>query len=290
MSSCRQYFAVVAAVIMMYDYFLTLERGVEFIWPARLTPANTLYSFSTRAYAVGISTAEVILALRTWAIWGRNARFDLGLGVALVATWLPVLVLSHRFPRSLVCERRPPHAPLSPCSDPRIYAVSPAARVCFLTGGSVTAYIATYALFLASDTRYIGRCVASSRVACSFICARRTRAAEGGRCCSVVYGIVAEADGSHIQAETEIDNDGLHQRPARKPSGLWGLAPCTFLASRRRSHRLLHIISQSVCGRGDVELEHLPLVFALLSAAVARKWRYGPVTSSFVIYFEVIQT
>ena len=30
----------------MYDYFLTLEREVEFIWPARLTPAKVLFLFA----------------------------------------------------------------------------------------------------------------------------------------------------------------------------------------------------------------------------------------------------
>ena len=122
-----------------------------------------------------ITVRPVILALRTWAIWGRDACFGLGLGVALVAIWLPVLVLSHRFLRSLVCEWRPPYALLSPCSDPRIYAVSPAARGCFLTGGSVTTYVAIYALFLASDTRESARMIVF-----------RDSGSEGGRGASAV--------------------------------------------------------------------------------------------------------
>ena len=46
----------------MYDYFLTLEREVEFIWPARLAPAKALFLFAR--YTPFLDQIGVVIADR----------------------------------------------------------------------------------------------------------------------------------------------------------------------------------------------------------------------------------
>ncbi|ETW77580.1 hypothetical protein HETIRDRAFT_429746 [Heterobasidion irregulare TC 32-1] len=85
------------------------------------------------SYAIRICITEVILALRSWAIWGRDRHFGIGLRVLLAAIWVAVLGLVIKFQNTLI---------FSLATE----------QGCFLTGGSTVSYIAIYTLFLASNS------------------------------------------------------------------------------------------------------------------------------------------
>lgn len=170
---------VIAAVILVYDYMLTLEQEVKLLWPTKLTTAKVLflvarytpfldlvgvvityhlldspractvlYTYALWSYTVGICITEVILALRCWAVWGRDRRFGIGLGISLAMIWVAVLGLVIKFQNTLI---------FSPATE----------QGCFLTGGSRTAYVVLYALFLASDSLVLvltlAKCLKSMR-------------------------------------------------------------------------------------------------------------------------------
>ncbi|TCD64262.1 hypothetical protein EIP91_004301 [Steccherinum ochraceum] len=146
------YLDVASAALLVYDFILTFPAEVTLIWPSQWNLVRILF-FLTRYLAfvdmslvlfyqtktnvtvetckrtyfpagwlivIGISIAEIILVVRTWAIWGRSKRIGIALGVVSVVALTPVLVIEHLFLNSLTFAPYP----------------NPATPGCLLTGGS----------------------------------------------------------------------------------------------------------------------------------------------------------
>ncbi|PFH49731.1 hypothetical protein AMATHDRAFT_147024, partial [Amanita thiersii Skay4041] len=117
----------------IYDYILTLDLEVRFIWKSRWTYVRVLYhlvryipfitmtttlvtdceSFSyyklqntliTYIPVPGISTARSILTLRTWAVWYRNRYLGLALTIFFIGSWASSLVNMGLVQKSLKCK------------------------------------------------------------------------------------------------------------------------------------------------------------------------------------------
>ncbi|KAH7914868.1 hypothetical protein BJ138DRAFT_1142785 [Hygrophoropsis aurantiaca] len=105
------YTSVVGATILIYDYLLTLDLETVFIWPSRLSTIKVLYlltryfPFMDSAvtityhfipgiriptchaiflvnscfYVTGMGISEIILAVRTYAVWQRDRTVGIGL-------------------------------------------------------------------------------------------------------------------------------------------------------------------------------------------------------------------
>jgi len=69
-----------------------------------LNPRQCGIIFTTIGWGlgVGVGIAEVILAMRTWVIWGRNKNIAWGLGILLVALWVPLFFFLNEALTSLV--------------------------------------------------------------------------------------------------------------------------------------------------------------------------------------------
>jgi len=123
------YFVVVAMVVFVYDYLLTLSREVEYIWFRKLslvtclfylsrylpffdTIALSLYAFETNpmnkanyairiiqfsSYMIGIALAVVILVARTVALWGKATRLAAFLLTFTAAIFIPAFYLTGAF-------------------------------------------------------------------------------------------------------------------------------------------------------------------------------------------------
>lgn len=106
---------VASSALLVYDYMLTFSSEVEFVWKKSFTPVTlvfaitrylpfldnsfgNLYDFalhlpfsvcvlSTRiwlfSFMIGVCTAQIVLILRTVAIWGGNKRIVIFLGSLL---------------------------------------------------------------------------------------------------------------------------------------------------------------------------------------------------------------
>ncbi|KAL4253247.1 hypothetical protein ABKN59_004733 [Abortiporus biennis] len=134
---------VAAATILFYDCILTFNNEATLIWPTKLNLVKVLF-FLTRYMAfidvtlvlfyqlapgvsiatcqwaytasgwfiiAGIIVAEIILVVRTWAIWGRKNYVAIALGIATTVFIMPCLIIEDIFLRSIE---------FSPVLDPRI--------------------------------------------------------------------------------------------------------------------------------------------------------------------------
>ncbi|TCD65721.1 hypothetical protein EIP91_002297 [Steccherinum ochraceum] len=114
----KSYMRVAPAALLLYDYLLTLGSEMNVMWPSRMSPMKALYLYTRysafvdvtmavyyqlktdvpailckRIYSIaawliviGIIVAEVILMVRTWAIWNRSRRMAAVLiGISVVA-------------------------------------------------------------------------------------------------------------------------------------------------------------------------------------------------------------
>jgi len=127
------YFNVASAALLVFDYLLTFPREVSLIWPARWTLIKVLFlltrylpfidagilvygHFQQRPTAevcyqifkaaswlfyVGTALPEIILSLRTWAVWNRDWRLSIGLPVLFVLCWGPIIGVIVVFVKSL---------------------------------------------------------------------------------------------------------------------------------------------------------------------------------------------
>jgi len=127
------YFNVASAALLIYDYFLTFTREVTLIWPAqwnlmkvlflltRYLPfidawilvynhlqrhpnVETCYQIFKAAswlFYVGTALPEIILTLRTWAVWNRDWRLTIGLPILFVCCWGPIIGFIIVFVKSL---------------------------------------------------------------------------------------------------------------------------------------------------------------------------------------------
>ncbi|KAH7925259.1 hypothetical protein BV22DRAFT_1089416 [Leucogyrophana mollusca] len=153
-----EYFGAVGVAILLYDYLLTFDLEITYIWRSAWTPIKVLYlctryipfadtavmvlyrdflsgssdracytamGAATWMYAIGMSLAEIILLLRTWAIWGRNRWVGVGLIIHAAATFGGVAYSTNSYVSSTA---------FSPSPAPQI-------RGCFITNGSNILYI-----------------------------------------------------------------------------------------------------------------------------------------------------
>ncbi|KAK7682860.1 hypothetical protein QCA50_014246 [Cerrena zonata] len=146
------YTDVAAAALLVYDYLLTFNVEKSLIWPSRWNIMKVLflltrylpfvdvtlvlfYQLKTNIsvetcratyfpagwfIVLGIMVAEIILTIRTWAIWGRSKRIGIILGVSALVAIIPTLYIEKVFLDSLVFSPYP----------------SPATPGCLLTAGN----------------------------------------------------------------------------------------------------------------------------------------------------------
>ncbi|KAH7911377.1 hypothetical protein BJ138DRAFT_928553 [Hygrophoropsis aurantiaca] len=128
------YTTLVGTTILVYDYLLTYERERKYIWPApwsiikclylatrylpffdtlvvlirMVTPGlslNTCYVLAVMncyLYAVGMGMSELILMIRTWAVWERNRKVGIGLAVYFVLLTTPTWWITAQFANSFI--------------------------------------------------------------------------------------------------------------------------------------------------------------------------------------------
>ncbi|CAA7267799.1 unnamed protein product [Cyclocybe aegerita] len=115
-------FDLAGAVIFIYDYLLTLGMEVEYVWPGPWTTIKVVYfiqryipfidtmwialyinfgenlspglcqRLNTAGRAlmcVGLTTSEIILTFRVWAVWNRPKVLTIGLPILFVGCFLP---------------------------------------------------------------------------------------------------------------------------------------------------------------------------------------------------------
>lgn len=125
---------VAALALLVWDYFITLKSEVSLVWPSkwgavkflffltrylafvdvscilymRLKPFITVHE-CTNAFKVagwlmlvGIVTAEVILLIRTWAIWDRSRSVGIFLTVALSCCVIAVIYIEATYLNSVI--------------------------------------------------------------------------------------------------------------------------------------------------------------------------------------------
>jgi len=112
------YFTVASLCVFIYDWIITLPLEIKYVWPAPLSwgkalflltrylaiidtsviiprqlgnnlstgDCQLLYQWSTWSMVVGVAIADIILAMRTWAIWSRSRPW----GFALAFAWVSV--------------------------------------------------------------------------------------------------------------------------------------------------------------------------------------------------------
>jgi len=112
---------VASTALFFFDYFLTLHDEVVYVWRPRrrVTVGSTLFfvarypalvaailtllpssvvleDFTACLRIVVITTAEVILAFRTWAVWEKSRRMLIFLCCLTVAALIPVAVVAQK--------------------------------------------------------------------------------------------------------------------------------------------------------------------------------------------------
>ncbi|TFY65693.1 hypothetical protein EVG20_g5392 [Dentipellis fragilis] len=159
-----------ANALMVFDYFLTLPDEIELVWRSRwnivkvlfllnrytafwdmgisiysiLGPHLTsstcsgLYTSHGWLAAVGISTSEIILAFRTYALWRESKRIAYALGLVTVIGLIFVAFTLNKALHSVE------FIPVS--------SISPELRGCFVTRVNTSWYILIWSMALASET------------------------------------------------------------------------------------------------------------------------------------------
>jgi len=127
------YVYVTVATILYYEYIITLRLEVSLIWCsprgyytkalfllARYLPliqtsmmifnqlvpnlsvhqCANIYPLCSWMIVIGMNLAQIILAIRTWAVWSRNTRIGIGLIILLSGTFIPQFIFLHRFTKS----------------------------------------------------------------------------------------------------------------------------------------------------------------------------------------------
>ncbi|KAF8525073.1 hypothetical protein BU17DRAFT_83985 [Hysterangium stoloniferum] len=127
-----EYTIVACAALLAYEYFLTLDREIYFVWGSqwslgkvifflnryspiidttlaiyiltgvkdqRLCPA--LSTATAGAFVGGMFVSEIVLAMRTYAIWGGRRSILIFLVLFTLSVFAAASVLTHRFLESL---------------------------------------------------------------------------------------------------------------------------------------------------------------------------------------------
>ncbi|KIM35953.1 hypothetical protein M413DRAFT_32088 [Hebeloma cylindrosporum] len=130
-------FEVVASTMFIWDYILTLGMEVDLVWKSKWNFMKGLYLFQRYmpfidtvwlvlyrqagdnltetvcrnvSYAsgvfmvVGLAASEMILTLRTWAMWNRNKRLSIILPILYNLCWASGLIVLLRVVNSSTCK------------------------------------------------------------------------------------------------------------------------------------------------------------------------------------------
>ncbi|KAL0953295.1 hypothetical protein HGRIS_004545 [Hohenbuehelia grisea] len=134
-----KYLDLASAVVLVYDYALTLRLEVEYVWGhpwsaiqllfyiSRYLPffdvtlslisqfyggldeptCSFLYKFSGNLFCFAIGLSEVALTMRTWSLYGRSRKAAFGLASFYIACWIPIVVYLQRFLQGAELRRLP---------------------------------------------------------------------------------------------------------------------------------------------------------------------------------------
>ncbi|KAF7360883.1 hypothetical protein MSAN_01118000 [Mycena sanguinolenta] len=119
--------------ILIYDWICTLDQEITYVWSRPLSTGTVLFALNRYSPFIDISAAvsaslehlsseqcltrytiyswfsivgiflsEVILMLRTWALWGRRRSLLIGLIILAICTLIPIIVITELEIKSLI--------------------------------------------------------------------------------------------------------------------------------------------------------------------------------------------
>jgi len=127
-------FSFASCALFVWDYIITFGMEVDLVWRSKwgfvkglyliqrylpfidtvwltfhiLTKTGVTKTVCQRVYipisvliTIGFTTSEVILTLRTWAVWERNSRFSIILPILFVLLWFPSYIINGIFVHSM---------------------------------------------------------------------------------------------------------------------------------------------------------------------------------------------
>ncbi|KAJ3834244.1 hypothetical protein F5878DRAFT_630999 [Lentinula raphanica] len=134
-------FLVSSAVVFLYDWIDMLPEEIEFVWTSNLLrPFNVLYmiqrympfidtigilfvvsfeqpldagvcqvlyNISGWMYVIGIALTEVILTMRTWALWGKGSKLSITLPIFFTCCFVPIFYVFNLFLQTQTFEPSP---------------------------------------------------------------------------------------------------------------------------------------------------------------------------------------
>jgi len=124
---------VSAVMVLLYDWLLVLPREIKYIWRASWNYTKVLYLFaryipfvstallfrnqfaldptpdscrktlesSCWISVIGINMTEIILAIRTYAVWNKDRRVGIGLALLLGLCQIPNAIIAEKFVRDI---------------------------------------------------------------------------------------------------------------------------------------------------------------------------------------------
>ncbi|TFY67590.1 hypothetical protein EVG20_g3889 [Dentipellis fragilis] len=127
------YFDLSAAMLLVYDYFITLPDEIQLIWSSRWggiqmvfllnryaafwnvgiaiyhqfgsnlsnSTCFGLYTATSWLIACGIGMSEIILIYRTYALWGKRKSVRYALGLLFIAAWIVLVFYLNKVIRSM---------------------------------------------------------------------------------------------------------------------------------------------------------------------------------------------
>jgi len=127
-------FDVASSTIFIWDYILTFSMEVDLVWKSEWnfmkglyllqrylpfidtiwlvlyhqtgesltdTACKRVYHASAVISVIGLAASEMVLTLRTWAVWHRNKRLSIILPVLYILFWGPAFVILGIFLKSI---------------------------------------------------------------------------------------------------------------------------------------------------------------------------------------------
>ncbi|KAH7925234.1 hypothetical protein BV22DRAFT_1046891 [Leucogyrophana mollusca] len=165
-----KYLGAVSVAILIYDYLLTFERELKYVWHFPWSTVKVLF-FYTRympfidtivmilyrdllwgssdstchialgavswMYVVGMTGAECLLLIRTWAVWERRTKVAIALGVHAIGTLAAICYSTTIYVESFV------------------FTSMPLFSGCFATQASNISYV-NWSLFMVAESVYLG--------------------------------------------------------------------------------------------------------------------------------------
>ncbi|KAF9067002.1 hypothetical protein BDP27DRAFT_1329584 [Rhodocollybia butyracea] len=167
------YIVVSSAVLFLYDWILMFPVELDVVWSEKLRPLNVLYiiqrympfvdtigiilavtfvkpiepntcrilyATSGWMYIIGIALTEIILTMRTLALWGNDIRLTVGLTIFFLGCWVSAFYINHLFLAS------------------QIYIPSPIPQIgCVILGGEPILFLSWVILMIyeAGELMYI---------------------------------------------------------------------------------------------------------------------------------------